>query len=381
MPSGRDAIFCFTAVLAAAVCDAATPGGSGRSLGEPQADLAVTVTATPNPVAPGAPLTYILTVTNHGPDASPLTRAFSLVAIAQFVSGPPECQTIGRLVECALGTVAPGAMVSLTLEYLVSDLPMVFNNAHVQGGATDPVPGNNDFLHTTKVVLPPPRAELGHGTRLTGFVQAAEGTAGDFYRLRQQPHSSYEVVVDATSGDIGGITPPLLERLAADASTVLQSAEAVGNGPSRTLRFANTTAAAIDDELVRMRTGAWPWPDGGDDIYQLRAFDTTYSVARFNNAGTQRTVLFVQNPTSRPLAMTATFWSEGGAPLATHGPSTLAARGALVLDLSSVPGVAGTAGSITIVNDAPYGALAGKAVSLEPAAGYSFDTRMEPRPR
>jgi hypothetical protein len=75
------------------------------------------------------------------------------------------------------------------------------------------------------------------------------------------------------------------------------------------------------------------------------------------------------------------FWSGAGAPLATHGPSTVPGRGVLVLDTSAVPGAAGASGSITIVNDGPYGALAGKAVALEPATGYSFDTAMEPRPR
>ena len=51
------------------------------------------------------------------------------------------------------------------------------------------------------------------------------------------------------------------------------------------------------------------------------------------------------------------------------------------METATVPGLAGASGSITIANDAPYGALAGKAVSLEPSAGFSFDTRMDPRPR
>jgi hypothetical protein len=36
---------------------------------------------------------------------------------------------------------------------------------------------------------------------------------------------------------------------------------------------------------------------------------------------------------------------------------------------------------VTVVHDAPYGALAGKTVALEPSTGFSFDSPMLPRPR
>ena len=51
----------------------------------------------------------------------------------------------------------------------------------------------------------------------------------------------------------------------------------------------------------------------------------------------------------------------------------------------STPGViglpAGSSGSITISNNARYGDLTGKAVSVEPATGFTFDTLMVPRIR
>jgi hypothetical protein len=36
---------------------------------------------------------------------------------------------------------------------------------------------------------------------------------------------------------------------------------------------------------------------------------------------------------------------------------------------------------VTISSNAPYGALGGKAVALEPATGLTFDAALEPRPR
>jgi hypothetical protein len=41
----------------------------------------------------------------------------------------------------------------------------------------------------------------------------------------------------------------------------------------------------------------------------------------------------------------------------------------------------GTSGSITVTHDGSYGALAGKAVALEPATGSSFDSPLAYRPR
>ena len=113
----------------------------------------------------------------------------------------------------------------------------------------------------------------------------------------------------------------------------------------------------------------------------LRAFDTTCAIPRFNNSGTQNTVLLLQNPTSRPVTIVASFWSEAGALLATHAPPSIPAHGLLVLDTATLPQLAGASGSITIANDAPYGTLAGKAVSLEPSTGFSFDSVMNVRAR
>ena len=294
-----------------------TPTAALAALGDPQADLAVEVTATPDPVAPFAPVSYTVTVTNHGPDPSPDTSLTSLVDVGEVASVAPPCQDIGGGdVICALGTIPPGAQVSVAFSDFAfpTALSTVTNHSHVTGALGDPAPANNDAVVTATIATTSLRLELAHGTQVAGALLASEGVDGDFYRLRQQPHSSYEVVVDATSGDIIGMQGgALLERLAADAGTILQSAEAVGNGPSRTLRFANQSSTPIDHQLVRVRSGVFPPEGDAADVYHLRAFDTTYSVPRFNNVGTQGTVLLLQNPTSRPVWIAASFWTEGAA--------------------------------------------------------------------
>jgi hypothetical protein len=232
-------------------------------------------------------------------------------------------------------------------------------------------------------VTPTARAitlETSHGFRALRDLAATGGVAVEHeYRLSQQPYSSYEVVVDSTSGDIG---PGLvLRRVAADGVTVVQESQGVSALDfSRSLRWANDGPAAVSDQVVRVHSGSC-WTDCGlDDVYRLRTYDTTYSLARFNNSATQVTVLLIENTTSGPVAGRAYFWSAAGTLLATSVLS-LPPMGSVSLNTSSVPGLAGQGGSITITHDAGYGQLTGKAVSLEPASGMSFDTPLLPRAR
>ena len=56
-------------------------------------------------------------------------------------------------------------------------------------------------------------------------------------------------------------------------------------------------------------------------------------------------------------------------------------RAAFVVNTSGVPGLAGQGGTVTLSHDGPYGTLMGKAVAVEPATGFTFDTSLEPRRR
>jgi len=197
--------------------------------------------------------------------------------------------------------------------------------------------------------------------------------------------SSYEAVVDATSGDLALSTSPGLDRLDVTGTTVIQFAEKAnpgptGNGASVALRWQNTTPGTFGAafEWLRVRSGVCGLTCGPEDQYRLRFFDTTIAVPRFNNSSGQVTMLIVQNTTSwiRPIAGTVYFWSAGQPIGMLLGSSTfnLAANAALVLNTGTVPGVAGQAGTITISHDGGYGNLAVKAVALEPSTGFSFDS-------
>jgi hypothetical protein len=226
-----------------------------------------------------------------------------------------------------------------------------------------------------------PALELSHGYELLqdldngGAVPATEGTTADDYKISQKPFSSYEAVVDSTSGDI---QPVQVNLIANDGTTVLASGQSIGTGFSRSLRFMNNTATEINDETVRVTSGGCSTDCGPDDVYFIRGYETTYSVPRFNNAGTQITVLLLQNPTNYSITGNIYFWNTAGTQVASQG-FTLGGKQLQVLNTSTVPGANGIGGAVTIVNDGRYGDLSAKTVALEPATGFSFDSPALPR--
>jgi hypothetical protein len=219
--------------------------------------------------------------------------------------------------------------------------------------------------------------ELAPGARVHGDLAASGGFADvDFFRMSQAAHASYEIVVDGLSGDL---TPVVLARTAADGTTVLQSAAPVGTGASASLRWRND-ASPVANQLIRVASGGCQTDCGADDTFRLRAYETTLRGARFNQSGSQATVVLLQNAGDAPIDLTVDFWSNAGQPLASS-VSQLAPRALVAIDAGSLPALVGKSGSLTVSHTGSYGTLVGKAVALEPATGASFDTPLEPRAR
>jgi uncharacterized repeat protein (TIGR01451 family) len=354
----------------------------------PLADLGISVADAPDPVAQGASLVYTIQATNLGPSTSPsLTVTNTLPAQVTFVSstpGFPTCMHTAGVVTCTLAsTLAPNASTTVTIDVTVgpSASGTLTDTATVAGGATDPVAANNSDVETT-LAIARSDAELRHGTRERLDLAALPGPIADEdrFRIRQEPFSSYEVLVDEASGDLGAGNGPVLERVDATGTSVLQPSQPAGSGPSRSLRWENSTSSAVDDQTIRVRSASCTTDCGADDAYRIRAYDTTYTVPRFNNAGSQVTVLLLHNTGTSSVSGHVYFWNTAGALLATHGFS-LSPKQLLVLNTATVGGLAGVGGSMTVSHDAPYGALSGKTVALEPSTGFSFDSPLEVKRR
>jgi uncharacterized repeat protein (TIGR01451 family) len=352
------------------------------------ADVGVALVDVPDPVVHGTSLAYVAIMTNAGPaDATGLTLTDVLppdVAFVSSVPGPPTCTLAGATFTCNMGTLAAGGTTTVTLHVTATAPPgsTIVNTATVTANEIDPDPANNSATATTTVI--PAEGELSHGTEALLDLAALPGPVADqdLFRISQKPRSSYEVVVDSTSGDIGSITPPnpfpvQLDRVAADGQTVLQSAVQVGRGYTRSLRW-TTQDTQVDDQFIRVRSGMGSCATncGPDDVYRIRAYETSYSLPRFNNT-TQITFLFLQNPTDYEFECTIYFNSEFGGVL-TVTSELLTPKEAAVIDTRDMADL--ISGSITITHDGRYGDLIGKAVSIEPDTGFSFDTPLQPRP-
>ena len=233
-------------------------------------------------------------------------------------------------------------------------------------------PGNGMF--GTIVVLD--SIELAHGSDMVEEL----GGAPDRYRIGQKPFSSYEVVVDALAGN------PLLElrRVDATGTTTIQTGDPVSTtiDMSQSLRWQNSTANVLDTERVRVSSSSCPTNCTSNDLYRLRVYETTLAAPRFNQSGTQVSVVVLQNPSNYSIAGTIFFWNAAGNLLNGTGlPFTLGPKASLTQNAGSVAGVPGTSGTVTVSHNGRYGDITGKVVALEPATGFSFDTPAVSRPR
>jgi hypothetical protein len=154
-----------------------------------------------------------------------------------FVSstpGPPTCVHSGGTVTCDFAGGIPNSSQTATIQGIVNPgaLGSIGSTASVAGNEPDPVSSNDSASETTQVFLR--EGELVHGSVLSSNLASVAGLADqDDYRIGQKPYASYEVVVDATSGDVGSGQGPELQRIASDGVGVLQSSVAAGAGSSR----------------------------------------------------------------------------------------------------------------------------------------------------
>lgn len=227
--------------------------------------------------------------------------------------------------------------------------------------------------------------QLVHGAEQLHDLAANGATPDeDWFRVSVPAHSSVEVVIDGVASTVGSDSDQFFTLVHAAGDVARLSAPLLPGQAGRSLTYENPTDADYVGKYARVRSQGCTTACGDEAVYSIRAYDTTVAIPRFNNSSTQVTVLVLQNAavTSPASGVTGTiwFWNEGGGLLASR-PFDLVRWQLLVLNTSTVPGLAGARGSITISHLGGYGQLAGKAVALEPATGFIFDTPLAHRPR
>lgn len=231
--------------------------------------------------------------------------------------------------------------------------------------------GNNDDNPGTDNHLLP-------GTKQDHDLGARPGPVADvdWYSVSEKRLSSYEIIVDGISGDLGSSpSNPLVERIKTDAVSILQTATTPvlgGWGLGRALRWANFTSGTLDN-YVRVSGGVCGTSCTANDVYKIRMHETTVNISRFNTSGSQVTIVITQNASERPILEGLYFWNPDGVLLATVF-ATLASHATFVFNTATLGVLVGQSGSITIAHDGSYGGLVAKSVALEPSTGFSFDT-------
>jgi hypothetical protein len=243
----------------------------------------------------------------------------------------------------------------------------------------------------------PETSDLIHGSRAAKAFTSTSSPE-QLYQLVQEAYSSYEVRIDGISGTINSPASPLtLSRLDA-LGGVAQSGVASQSGSTISLRWQNATSTEASDEVIRVARSTSPGA-GTDGTYRVRAYDTTYTISRFNNGGAavttgaedcglatgppsiQCTVVRIFNRGVSSVSGRIHFRDEAGMLLHTETFSSLQPRTQLALESWKTAALANKKGSITVTSDAPYGILSGEAISFESPSGFAFNTPMEPRPR
>ena len=127
---------------------------NGLFFARPQADLAITKTDSPDPVAVGTTLTYTVVVTNNGPDvALGVTLTDTLPGSVTLLSATPSQGTCGSAspITCDLGTLLDGASATVTILVRPTATGDIANTVIATSGAADPVPSNNTATVLTTV--------------------------------------------------------------------------------------------------------------------------------------------------------------------------------------------------------------------------------------
>jgi hypothetical protein len=216
-------------------------------------------------------------------------------------------------------------------------------------------------------------ADLVHGAKQVHDLQSTGGIDVDFARVQQRAFRSYEVRVMNSPLRLGQLSVP--NRV--DCAGIVQTAGVPYETTALDAVSIRWAAVADGDTYIRTTTSQ---AVGAGATYEIELLESTYSIPRFNNTATQATVLLIQNQRGFPVAGSIYFFGTAGGLIGVHA-FTIAERGMLVLNSAAVAGAAGQSGSVMVAHDGGYGALAGKAVALEPATGFTFDTLMVPRAR
>jgi hypothetical protein len=219
---------------------------------------------------------------------------------------------------------------------------------------------------------------LFHGARQTHDLQGPPAPPdADFMIVAEKASHSYEARVGAETlqfSDGTCASCAQFDRVDSAGSVLTSGFPLEGNLGGSAARMLVVRWTASTDAIRYLRARGYSGlATGAGDTYDVEFVDTTVFFPRWNNSNGQRTVVLVQNTAGASVAGVVRFYDPGGSELASQAFS-VPVRGLFSLNTVTLPALANQAGAATITHDGGWGGLAAKAVALEPATGFSFDT-------
>ena len=123
-------------------------------LSVPAADLVVTNSAFPDPVAIGSNVTYTMTVTNNGPGLSTGVGITGALADGANVISSSATQGVCIGAGCELGDIPSGSSATITMIVIPTLTDTISNTLRAISSTADPNPVNNTVVETSVVELP-----------------------------------------------------------------------------------------------------------------------------------------------------------------------------------------------------------------------------------
>jgi uncharacterized repeat protein (TIGR01451 family) len=168
-------------------------------------DLGLTMTLSNTLAVVTEPLSFLLTITNVGPDTATAVRLTNaLPAGAAFVSATTTqgtCSLAGNTVVCDVGTLTNGASAIVTLTLSVSQPGPLTNSAAVTRGEPDFYPDNN-YATVITTVWPPSSLSVGNATVFEGDA----GVTNAVFQVTLYPPTAQTVSVAYATFDASAVS-------------------------------------------------------------------------------------------------------------------------------------------------------------------------------
>ena len=364
------------------------------------ADLSLSKSMSPDPGTAGGEVTAVLTVANAGPNAATgvivSDRIPAGTGVVSTMSPQGTCSVTAEEVSCALGTVAEGATVSVTVVLSIpsgSTASSIVNVATVTSQTADLDPGDNAAGASVAVAR---AADLSVTKRASPASVPPGGTTSfSIVVTNDGPSDAVAVVATDTVSDpamtlTGASAPGATCTVGADVAQCSLPVLAAGASVEMTVTARTSPDLLADATIVDTATATSTTPDADSSDNTATAMVTTTAPQadiRTSKSGTDaiaggQTTYSVQVTNAGPSAA-ETVTLDDALPAGLTATSVVSSRGSCTIaatvtcDLGALPGPDPTgalaSATITIIADVDASVAAGDLVNTATASTDTDD--------